>query len=223
MASPVNFESFYIRAYRCYFYRETDTYIKNTRILFERVLKKYSLNTNTSLLKLYIKEFNRRSYGGTVGYVYKEDRELFKEYSSKCISNLIKLFETEVVTNIMDSYEYKYMIKGFIHGMIESKSLNLYLSFTNLIETEKLLDIASFNSYIYNAVHGTSNSCLVMSVPLNTFYVLPYTNNDYPIGHGYIRRNLTNKLRRRGTHCRTCKNDCKPLLVNGLDRLTALL
>ena len=152
MASALTFKTFYERAYHCHFYTETDTYIKSTRLLFERVLRKYSLNTTNSLSELYVKEFNSKTYTGKLNYVYIEDRTLFKTYSSTCFSNILTLFESNIITNIMDSYEYNFLIKGFIHGIIESKHMNLHLSFTNLIDTEKVLDLAAFNSYIYNKV-----------------------------------------------------------------------
>jgi len=123
----------------------------------------------------------------------------------------------------MDKYLYAYILEGFIHGEIINKNLNVHLSFTNLIETEKILDFAALNSYIYNISNNKSNSCLVMIVPLNAFYLVPYTTTDYSLRHGYISTNIKNKLRRKGTHCRTCKNECKPLFINGLDRLDSLI
>ena len=205
------------RLLHCYYLKEKNDYVKTSRLLFERVLKEYR-DTDKSLLTSFVKEFTNRAFTG-IRAVYSEHTIDYKTFCVNCITNLDLFFETYEPTDIMHRYTYRYKIKGYIGCRIPG--YNVHFFYKNLKETEKDLDFACINSYIYNQVHNLSNACMVMCVPANVFYLMDYDEKDYTMGRGFLTQTKRNKLKRRGDHCVRCKHNCKPLYINGLDRLGA--
>ena len=208
------------RMYKCSEYKEPDDYVKMSRLLFERVLRVYSQDTSRSLLDVFAKEFTNRSFTG-IRSVYTEHTISYKKFCIECVTSLNLFFNKYNPSVIMDKYSYKHKIKGYMGCVFNN--YNVHFTYKNVSETDKDLDFASLNSYIYNQVHGLSNACLVMSVPTNTFFLLDYDEKDYTMGRGFLVQTKKTKLKRRGTHCFRCKNSCKPLYLNGIDRLEAHL
>lgn len=122
----------------------------------------------------------------------------------------------------MDKYDFNYKIKGDIGGRIVSKKLNIQFSYKNNTETQKELDFFELNNYIYNQAKGLDYDCLVMSVPMDSFYLVDYDEKDYTIKRGFLTTVTKNRMKRRGEHCLSCKKRCKPLFINGLDRLLSI-
>jgi hypothetical protein len=92
-----------------------------------------------------------------------------------------------------------------------------------LYETQKRLDFFELNNYIYNTTKKKSNDLLVVCVPENNFFLIKYEKDNYTIKRGFITSVSKFKFKRSGEHCLSCKNTCKPLIINGLDRLKKLL
>lgn len=205
------------RLLRCSFYKEKDTYVKGARLLFERVLRNY--DGSRSIIELFADEFSNRSYTG-VRRIYTEDKKMFRDFCVKCAINMNNLFSNNRISNIMENYNWKWKIKGYIGGIIHGKrDLNLQFVYKNVSETHKTIDMSSLNNYIYNEATGKSNDALVMSVPMNGFFLVPYNERDYTIQRGFATFVKGNKLRRPGEHCKHCKEDCKPTFINGLERI----
>jgi hypothetical protein len=135
---------------------------------------------------------------------------------------MAEFLQREPVSRYQIFYFYQ-QIKGSIDAEITKKNLSICFSFKNAFDTEKELDFYSLNNYIYNKVHKTTNDCLVMSVPTDSYFLVKYGETDYTMRRGFITSNIKNKSRRQGPYCITCQNDCKPLFINGLDRLEGLL
>lgn len=212
------------RVLRCAYYREREDYLKGARLLFERVLKRYSSNGKT-LIEVFGSEFSHRSYTG-VRRIFTKDREFFRSFCVRCAINLDKLFQKYKVTNIMEPYNFRWKIKGYIHGVAvprATNSYNLWLSFKNANLTQKDLDMAEINSYIYNQATGQQNPCMVMSVPTDAFFLMPYNERDYTIQRGFANLAKTTKLKRHGEHCMTCQHHCNPLFYKGLERLELIV
>lgn len=213
-------KTFCNRMYKCSEYKEREDYVKTSRLLFERVLRKYRTDTSQPLLTLFSDEFSNRSFTG-IRAVFSNDYTSYKDFCLSCIINMIKFFEKFNVTHIMDKYNYKNKIKGYISCRIPGH--NVLFLFQNLEESNKELDFASINNYIYNQVYGLSNSCLVMSVPTDSFFLIKYEELDYTMGRGFFARTKKTKVKRRGAHCKRCKNSCNALYLNGINRLEAHL
>lgn len=218
METGLTCKTFCERMYKCSNYKESDDYVKMSRLLFERILRIYSSNRDKSLLDIFATEFTNRAFTG-IRSVYSEHTVSYKQFCIECVTNLDLLFKKFDATRIMDKYNYKHKIKGTIGCLI--KNYNVHFSYKNAQETDKDLDFATINSYIYNQVHGLSNACLVMSVPTNTFFLLNYEEKDYTMGRGFLVQTRKTKLKRRGTHCFRCKHSCKSMYLNGLDRVGA--
>lgn len=221
ISTGITCETFCQRLLRCSYFKEKDNYVKGARLLFERFLKNY--DGSSSLSEQFAHEFNNRSYTG-IRRIYTEDKTFFKEFCIRCAINFDILFSRYSITNIMEEYNWRWKIKGHISGILHSKKdFNLYFSYKNVSFTKKSIDIASLNNYIYNEATGKSNDALIMSVPYNGFYLVPYNRSDYTIQRGFATFTKGNKLRRRGEHCKECKNNCKPLYLNGIERLGSIL
>lgn len=223
-SSPgITCRKFYNRLTLCYYFKERDNYVKGVRLLFNNILDEYSKN-NISLLEIFAQKFSSRSYVGR-NSVVTVNREEFKTFCLSCAINLDRLFSRISITNILDNYYYNWKIKGFIHGIINSqnKNYNLSLSFEERKLTEKDVDFFCLNNYIYNRAKGKSNDLIVMSVPQDVFYMVPYENKDYTIQRGFLTFSKGNRIRKRGEHCTNCVHDCKPSFYNGLERLSLAL
>lgn len=213
-------KTFCERVYKCSEYKERNDYVKTARLLFERILKKYRADTTQSLFKLFADEFSNRSFTG-IRSIYSGDRIEYKDFCLSAIAHLDRFFEKFPPTNILEKYNYKYKIKGHIGCRIPGYNVQFF--FENMEESKKELDFACLNNYIYNQVYGLSNDCLVMSVPTNGFYIVDYKELDYTMGRGFFVQTKNNSIKRRGDHCKRCRNSCKALYLNGLDRLEAHL
>lgn len=212
----LTFRTFYNRMFKCYYYKDRIGYIKTTTLLFNRILTKYSQDTSKSLLDLFATEFSNNSFTG-INAIYSNDVIGYKEYCILCIKHLSEFFDKNKTSHINDRYNYKYKIKGSIGCRL--KDYNVHFFYKNIKDSEKEIDFAVLNNYIYNQVSNLSNSCLIMSVPTNSFYLVKYNEMDYTMGRGFLVQTKITKLRKQGEHCIGCKHSCKPLFINGQDRL----
>lgn len=217
-STGITCRKFYNRLRYCYYFKERETYVKSVRLLFNKILTKY--NKDSSLVKIFSDEFSGRTYVGS-NSVLSINREQFKVFCLKCIENLDRFMSKYNVEHIMNHYCYKWKIKGTIHGTIDKgqKTYNVSMSFENRQFTEKSIDFYALNNYLYNECNRTKNDLIVMCVPEDSFYIIPYEDKDYTIQRGFLTYSRGNKLRFRGEHCNRCANSCKPKYYNGLDRL----
>jgi hypothetical protein len=222
MSSPITVESFCNRAHRCAYYKEIESYVKSSRLIFVNALKLYGRDKSKSFLDIFSKEFSSRSYTG-LRQVYKSDIKDFKDYCVKCAINISNFLNTINPSNIMDVAIYKHKIKAEVGGICQDKKLNIFFSFKNSLDTSKTLDIHCLSNYICNIVNQTNNNCLIMSVPTDSYFKINYEERDYTMQRGYISSIVKRKQRKPGDYCTTCKNTCKPLFLNGLERVTSLL
>lgn len=212
-------KTFCERLYKCSYYKESNDYVRTSRLLFERILKKYKQSDST-LYELFSNEFTNRSFTG-IRSIYSDDRISYKNFCIACIANLNTFFEKFKPTHILDKYKYRHKIKGKIGCRI--KNYNVQFFFENIEECKKELDFACLNNYIYNQVNNLTNSSLIMSVPTDGFFIVRYNEPDYTIGRGFFGQTKKNKSRRRGDHCKRCIHKCNALFLNGLDRMEAHL
>jgi len=214
-------KTFCNRLFKCYYFKEKESYLKNIRLLFDRILTVYKA-TNLPITELFAKKLSSRSFTG-LNRVPASDRQEFRALCVTCAINLSNLLDEYLIDHILDRYYYKWKIRGHIAGILHgTKDYNLSLSYENASLTQKDLDFATFNNYIYNISHKLANDCLVMSVPTNTFFLVPYDERDYTIKRGFLILTKWNKLRVRGEHCLRCQRQCNPIWINGLDRLKIL-
>lgn len=209
--------TFFNRVYRCYYYKPEITYVRGITLLFNRILLEYRKG-QASIIALFCDKFSSRSYTGR-NSVNSTSREQFRKHCLLCAANLNNLLSKYQVTNIMECYNLKWSVRGFIHGLIKikDKTYILSLSFDEINVTKKDIDFFSINSYLYNAANHTSYSTLIMSVPSDVFYTVPY--QDYTIKRGFLSFPKGHKIRKHGDYCSTCACGCKPPIINGLERL----
>ena len=219
-STGITCKTFHNRISKCYFYKERCTYNKTIRLLFNKILSIYA-TSDKSIIEIFSKEFSNKAYVGR-NSVLSVDREMFKTLCLRCAINLDVLFSKYKPSKVLDKYNYKWKIKGSVHGVIKTQvdSYNISLSFEDKKIVEKEVDFFCLNNYIYNQAKGTSNGLIVMCVPQDIFYTVPYNKKDYTIQRGFTTFSKGNKLRRRGEHCANCVKDCKPGLYNGLERLS---
>lgn len=187
--------------------------------MFERMMKRYRDN-DLSLLQAFNEEYKARAFTG-IRSIDAKSYITYKTFCVTCLANLDRFFNKFNPTNIMDTYEYKFKIKGYIHCRISG--YNIYLSFANMTEALKEVDFASLNSYIYNQVYGLNNQCLLFSVFTDCYYLINTKQSDYTMGRGFFSQTNNHKAKRRGTHCNRCKNSCRAIVVNGLKRLEVII
>lgn len=216
-SSGLTCKTFYNRITKCYDYKPRKDYVKGISLIFEGLLKE---GNGKPFIASFSDKFSSRAYVGR-NYIISVDREHFLAICLQCAMNLDKLFSKVEVLNKMDKYNFKWRIKGFIHARIKvkNKEYNLGLSFTDRKLTEEDLDYFCLNNCLYNKSKGLSNDLLVMSVPQDLFYLVPYDSKDYTIKRGFAAVSKRISLKRRGNHCENCINSCKPLFHNGLSRL----
>jgi hypothetical protein len=209
----------YNRLYKCYYYLEKDNYIKYIDILFTKLLKNHSDN----FLKSFTEYFSSTAYTG-IRYIYKADREVYKNTCLTCAINIDKFLTNNKLTNIYDTVIYKSRIQCNIGGILENKNINVHFSFRTLEEMQKELAFYSTNNYIYNILKNKSNDCLIFNVQSNTFYLIKNNDIAYTItNRGYLKTITKSRNKTPGEHCHSCKNTCKPMFINGLDRLNSLI
>lgn len=204
---------------KCYYYKEQESYGKQTQLVINSTLKKY-VNSNESIFKIFTKKFTKRSYTGN-RIIYASHREFFQRYAASClvnIANLIRKFSIEK-QQIQISYNYKWKIFGIIDCVIPRLNLNVSFSYYDITRTKKDLDFFSLNNYIYNQATNNSNDLLVMSTPTGSFQLIKYQPEAYTIARGFISIAKKNKMKRQGEHCNTCQNKCKGLFYRDLEIL----
>lgn len=206
---------------RCYYFNPKNNYLKQIDLLFKSVLKKYK-NTNNDLIKLFSETFSNKRFTG-LNKIYNDDKFEVKEYCITSVININNFINKYNVTNILDTYNYKFKIKGYIGGIIDNLNYNVWFDFRKFDDLLKDLDFVCLNNYIYNITHKKNRDCIAMSVPDNIFYKIKFNITDYTINNGYFTSMKKNKLRIRGDHCLNCENNCKPIIINGLDRLDILI
>ncbi len=221
-STGITCKTFCDRLYKCYYFKEKESYLKGVRLLFNRIFYKYKTDKKP-IIELFAEELSSRSFTG-LRRIPASERIEFRSFCTKCAINLSTLFEKYSIDHILDSYCYKWKMKGEISGILHGpKDYNLLLSYENAGIVQKDLDFATLNNYIYNITNGLANDCLVMSVSTNTFFLVPYEEKDYTIRRGFLMLTKGNKLRIRGEHCLRCSQNCNPTWINGLDRLENLL
>lgn len=211
--------TFYDRMYNCYYFKPKSTYVQGVIAIFERALRTEDAK---DILNAFAPVLSQRSYTGP-SYIRAEDREAFKTHCIRCAINLDRFFAKFNPTYVMHNYCYKWKVKGHIHGLVEfhDKTYILALSFEDLKITQKDIDFFCINSYLYNATNHTNYDLLVMNVPQEQFWIVPFKDKDYTIQRGFV--SCSTKIRKRGEHCTVCANDCKPQYINGLERLDLIL
>lgn len=220
MSGLITCRTFCNRMFKCSEYKEKEEYTKSVALIFRKLLRTHA-SSNSSFLSSFAKELSTRVYTGP-RFIYSADREMFRDYCIRCARHLDELFSSYNLTNLMDNYEYKYKIKGFIGARIPNKRMNIQFSYKNMTITQKELDFFEINNYIYNKVNDIEYDCLVMSVPENCFFLVEYKERDYTMKRGFLTAMTKNHIKRRGEHCFNCKRRCKPILINGLDRLKGI-
>lgn len=221
-STGVSCRTFYNRLYKCWYYREKESYLKNVKLLFRRILIKFKTRPE-SIISIFAKEISSCKFTGT-RKIQIEDRTEFKDFCSRCAINLSNLFDSFRIDNILDNYLYRWKIKGYISGILhEDKDYNLHLSYENAALVQKELNFFSINNHIYNITHELGNDAIVMSVPHNVYFLIPYNKIDYTIRRGLLTITKANKLRLRGEHCLQCSQSCNPTWINGLDRLRSII
>lgn len=222
LSTGITCKTFCDRLYKCYHFKEKESYLKKVGLLFNKALVEYKIR-KVSILTIFAEQLSSRSFTGP-RRMQANEREEFRKICTDCAINLSNLFDTYELTDVLDNYAYKWKIKGQISGILHAtKDYNLQLSYENASLVQKDLDFFSVNNYIYNITHGLKNDTLVMSVPTNTFFLVPYEERDYTIKRGFLTITKGNQLRLRGEHCLRCERKCNPMWINGLDRLTALI
>lgn len=223
MANAVTSKTFHMRHTRCYFYNETNTYIKYIDILFDKIIMELGKGTK-SLLSIFSDRFSNNKYSG-VKFIYKGDRKTYSDMCIKYVTNIDTFFKKFKLINIYDKVVYKDKIKCFIHGTIENKNINVYFNFRTLEEMQKDLDFYVLNNYIYNQIRDIENDCLVFNVQSDVYYLIKSKDVDYTtlIRKGFAKSIISSRIRRQGDHCKTCKGQCKPKLINKLDRLASII
>lgn len=220
MANAVTARTFHNRHSKCYYYNERDTYIKYIDLFFRRLLKKFT--NNTTFLDVFSSSFNHTAYTG-VKFIYAEDREKYINLCIKCAANLDRFLCSNIITNIQDSVIYKDKIKCSIGGILQDKSINVHFCFRSTQEMQKELDFYLLNNYIYNLVRGIKNDCLVFNVQDDRYLLIRYDKTGYTTKRGFLKSIISSKIRKQGEHCSTCKESCKPMFINGLDRLVSII
>jgi hypothetical protein len=204
---------------RCYYYSEANTYIKNISLLFNKILKKAK---QQNIIPVFSEEYSKRAYVGR-NSLHAEDRELFKVVCLRAAMNLDLLLGTFKVIKFMDHYIHKWKIKGYIHATVLYKKTTYNLSLSYKTSFEDDIEFFGINNFLYNKTKGVNHDLIVMDVPQDLFYVIPYNAEDYTIQRGFLTFNKGNKLRLRGKYCSSCANKCKSSFYNGLDRLSLTL
>jgi hypothetical protein len=218
-STGITCRKFYTRLTYCYYFKERETYIKGVRLLFESILKECS-KSKRLVIEEFALQFSSRAYVGR-NSIISINKEEFKTFCLNCAINLDRLFSKLPTDNFLDPYQFKWKIKGKIHGQIKrNKTYNLSLSFEDRKLTEKDVDFYCLNNYLYNKAKDTNHDLLVMCVPQDVFYLIPYEDKDYTIQRGFLTFSKGNRIRKRGEHCALCAHNCKPHFYNGLNRLT---
>jgi hypothetical protein len=221
-STGITCKTFADRLYKCHYFKEKESYMKGVRLLFEKILNRYKIEKRP-LIELYAEELSTRSFTGPRRIPADERRE-FRDLCTNCIIKLSNLFESYNIDTINDPYSYKWTIKGYMSGILHGiKDYNLWLSFENASLVQKDLDFVVLNSYLYNVTHEIANDALVMSVPTDVFFIVPYNERDYTIKRGFLTTTKRNAIRKRGEYCIRCSNNCNPSWINGLDRLRGIV
>ena len=221
-STGITCKTFCDRLFKCYYFKEKESYLKGVRLLFDRILFRYKTDTR-SIIELFAEELSSRSFTG-LRRIPASERQEFRTFCTTCAINLSNLIAKHQIDHILDEYCYKWKLKGSIAGILHgTTNYNLILSYENASLTQKDLDFAILNNYIYNISNGLANDCLVMSVPTNVFFLVPYEERDYTIKRGFLTLTKGNKLRIRGEHCLQCQRNCNPTWITGLDRLEGMI
>lgn len=213
----VTLETFCDRWHGCSYFKERSSYIRTATKVIRKSLK---WSDGTDFMKTFSSTFSRRSYTGLEN-IYSGDVKSFREFCLSCAMHINEFLKQVKFLKLVDSYNYRWKLRGTIDGIVElnGKQYHLVITLYNSQDTEKILDRAKFNSYIYNQVNGTSNDCIVFSAQSNTFYVLYYSQDDFSMNRGFLSSLTKNKQRVPGPMCRFCKNKCKPVFIKGLYQL----
>ena len=221
MSNALTCRSFCNRLTRCYYFNEKDNYIKYIDIFFNKLLKDFS-DTNKSFIELFSDKFNSTSYSGKK-FIYANDRQLYKDLCLKCAINIDSFLAKFPSKNFLDTVNYKDKLKCNVGAVMNNKNINIHFCFRPIQDMQKDLDFYLLNNYIYNMIRDFKNDCLVFNAQSNLYSLIKYEDSDYTIKRGFLKSIITSKIRKQGEHCSNCKETCKAMFINGLDRLTSIL
>jgi hypothetical protein len=221
MSNAITSSTFHTRYSKCYYYKEKNNYIKYIDIFFNKILKKYACSSDL-FLDLFSSNFNSMVRTGDK-FVYKADREAYKTTCIKCAINMDIFLCNHKVTHILEEVKYKDKIKCCVGGVIKDKLTNVHFCHRPIKEMEKDLDFYLLNNYIYNTINYFKNDCLVFNTQDNMFILVRYGEVDYTIRRGFLKSIINSKNKIQGEYCKTCQESCKPLFINGLDRLNSII
>lgn len=220
MSNAVTSRTFHNRHSKCYFYNEKNNYIKYIDIFFFKLLKQFS--SDQKFLDCFSSKFNSVKYTGPK-FIHFETRQLYKNICIKCAVNMDKFLSSISLEKIMDTVTYKDKVKCYIGGTIKDKPINVHFCFRPIKEMEKELDFYLLNNYIYNICRGVKNDCLIFNAQDDMYNLVRYEESYYTTKRGFLKSIITNRIRKQGEHCITCKNSCKPIFINGLSRLVSIV
>lgn len=207
------------RIFGCSYYKEEDNYAKTLRLTLEKMVVEYKecgdSGLSHSFYNIFINNYQKRKS------ITADDREVYEDVCLDCASNLSTFFRTYNPTNLLDKYIYRHRINGYIGCRIQrEQEFNVDFSMRYTHDAFYELYYNRFNNWLYNTVNGTSNDMIVFVIPSNKYYILRYNEDDYTILHGFLRKNMNQKVHRPGHQCITCKvKHCMPRLVNNIERL----
>ena len=209
-----------MRMCKCYYYKDKNTYLKNTAAIIRKVLKIYARSNDKTFLEIFSNTFSNRCYAGD-NIIYTEDKKLFKDFCITCAKNINSFLLLNPPIKIQEQYTFNNKIYGFIDGILENNT-TIQFSFKNALDTQKDIDFYLLNNYIYSSVTDTNYDTIIMSVPTDSYFKVKFEKTDYTIRRGYLKSVINSKMRRRGDYCLQCSNTCKPNFINTLDRLENL-
>jgi len=208
----------YNRMRRCTFLKERETYASTTEKLIETVLRSTSSYTSSNLITEFQRVFNSRAFTGNRNVLHL-DRTEFRSFNLKCLNTLIKI-SSRITLPLHQRVWKNIKTAPMMLVSINDYVFTLQISAYNWAVTEEKLDFYCLNNYIYNRSSELRYPGLVLSLPEETYFDISSCNTeDYTTIRGLTTTILKNRTRIQGKHCQNCKNQCKPKVINGLDRL----
>lgn len=215
-------ETFYNRLCRCSDYKEYQGYLKQISLIFNKVLSRMDKGKN--FLKLFSDELSKRTFTGS-SKILVDDIKKVKEFYITCAKNINNLLNKNKIVEYNKKYMYHYKIKGSIPIVVKTSGtyINLQFSFKNASNTQNMLDFYDINNYFSNISNEQNYDTIVMSVPTNVFFSIPYEASNYTMKRGFLTVIKNSRIKKCGDYCRTCINGCKPTIINGSKRLEMIL
>jgi hypothetical protein len=213
------------RIFGCSYYKEENNYAKILRITLNKLVMEYKKHSDadlsSSFYNLFIQQYKNRPFSGQ-NLVYSKDKEQFESLCLDSAEALTAFFIKYRPTNLLEEYNWRAKIKGYIGCKIVINDVEYNVDFSMYGTKDAFYNLYynRFNNWIYNEVTGCENDMLVFVVPANRYYLLKYDKKDYTIEHGFLSQNINKKTHRPGNQCLTCKvKFCKPRLISDLERI----